>query len=77
MNLVKIFSDVLNYLNKEITPRPNPNIYQNQNPYLYNNYYNPYYQVNQRIDPPYQGYNYKLINNYYINKIKNFLYKEI
>lgn len=67
MNLIRLFSDVMNILNKA--------------PKRYDMPMNPYYQIpnnNPNINlNPYQYGDFRSINNYYLNRIKNFLYKEI
>lgn len=66
MNLVRLFSDVMSILNKA--------------PRRYDAQVNPYNHMpnNPNITPPPPIYgDFRSINNYYLNRIKNFLYKEI
>lgn len=80
MNLIKVLAEVMNIYNRPQNNIPNPGHYNPNmyNPNMYNGMHN-YNMYNQNLDYniPYTGNNYRDVNNYYKNKIKSFLYKQI
>ncbi|HHW99868.1 MAG TPA: hypothetical protein GX740_01010 [Acholeplasmataceae bacterium] len=92
MNFYRILADVMRFMDRPLRPNPPPPPPQYQNMNLNNqNMYNPnmynldpYNQMNiynqqaPLINNPvtFTG-SYKDINNYYLSRIKNFLFKEI
>lgn len=87
MNFYRILTDVMRFMDRPLRPNPPPPPPQYQNMNLNNqNMYNldPYNQMNiynqqaPLINNPvtFTG-SYKDINNYYLSRIKNFLFKEI